>query len=72
MIIIDKPVPIWELKKIAKNFGNLVKAVVDVDKEIMAIGSDLHADEEAVLLQTGSKQSHLWGISLYPESGASG
>ncbi|MFH1392922.1 MAG: DUF5674 family protein [Patescibacteria group bacterium] len=54
-----------ELEKIAKNqFGDLVKTVVDVEKEIMAIGGELHADEEALLLQQGSKQENLWGINL--------
>lgn len=55
-----------ELKKIAKNqFGDVVKAVVDIEKEIMAIGGDLHADEESLLLQQGSDQKNLWGINLY-------
>ena len=54
-----------ELEKIAKNqFGDLVKAVVDVEKEIMAIGGELHADEETLFLQQGSKQENLWGINL--------
>lgn len=47
-------------------FGDLVKAVVDVRLEVMAIGGELHADEEAVLLDAGSRQSDLWGINLYP------
>lgn len=56
-----------ELDEIAKNqFGDLVKAVVDIEKEIMAIGGELHADEEAVLLENGSRQENLWGINLYP------
>ncbi len=56
-----------ELIIMAKNmFGDLVKAVVDVDKEIMAIDSELHADQEKKLLENGSKQETLWGINLYP------
>lgn len=51
----------------AKMFGNLVKAVVDVKKEIMAIDAELHADEEALLLERGSEQKNLWGINIYPE-----
>lgn len=47
-------------------FGDLVKAVVDVRRGIMAVGGELHADEEAVLLDAGSGQSDLWGINLYP------
>jgi len=44
-----------------------VKAVVDVELSIMAIGGELHADEEAVLLEQGSRQQDLWGINLYPD-----
>jgi hypothetical protein len=40
--------------------------VVDVEREIMAIGGELHSDEEAALLDDGSRQTHLWGINLYP------
>lgn len=57
-----------ELTEMAKRqFGDLVKAVVDVERGIMAVGGELHADEEAVLLDQGSEQRHLWGINLYPE-----
>lgn len=56
-----------ELSEISKIFfGDLVKAVVDCEKRIMAIGGELHADEEKVLLEYGSRQEHLWGINLYP------
>ena len=48
-------------------FGNLVKAVVDVKKEIMVINGELHADEESLLIENGSKQQDLWGINLYPD-----
>lgn len=57
-----------ELKKVAiERFGDLVKAVVDIEQGIMAIGGELHADEEAVLLEQGSIQNNLWGINLYPD-----
>lgn len=66
--IIRSKITIAELKKIAgQMFGNLVKAVIDVDKQIIALGGELHADEEALLLQKGSKQNSLWGINLYPD-----
>lgn len=50
-----------------KRFGNLIKAVVDVEKKILAIDGELHADEEALLLKEGSKQENLWGINIYPK-----
>jgi len=56
-----------ELSEIARNqFGDFVKAVVDIKKKIMAIGGELHADEETLLLEHGSRQENLWGINLYP------
>ncbi len=68
MKFLNKPITIIELKNIAKQmFGNLVKAVVDIEKEQMVIDAELHADEEALLLKSGSKQQNLWGINLYPE-----
>ncbi len=66
--IIERPITLAELKEIAsKRFGDMVKGVVDVEKKIMALGADLHADEEAWLLEKGSKQANLWGINLYPD-----
>ena len=57
MKIVNDKISIEELKKLAnETFGDLVKAVVDVEKEVMAVGSELHADEEMVLLSSGSKQ----------------
>ena len=50
-----------------ERFGNMVKAVIDVEKEIMAVDAELHADEEALLLEKGSRQEDLWGINIYPE-----
>ncbi|MEX2325284.1 MAG: DUF5674 family protein [Gemmatimonadaceae bacterium] len=51
-----------------EQFGDMVKAVVDVERRIMALGGELHSDEEALLLDDGSSQKHLWGINLYPGS----
>ena len=68
MKIIDKEITIQELQEMAQEtFGNMVKAVVDVKREIMAVDAELHADEEAYLLEQGSDQRDLWGINLYPE-----
>ena len=46
----------------------MIKAVVDVKQRIMALGGELHSDEEALLIDHGSLQRDLWGINLYPGS----
>ena len=67
MTMVEKQVDRSYLAEIAKErFGDLVKAVVDVQRGIMMIGAELHSDEEAALLDHGSEQQHLWGINIYP------
>lgn len=66
--IVEEAIDIKELIKIGEEgFGDLIKAVVDIENEIMAIGGELHADEEAILLSLASKQENLWGINFYPQ-----
>ncbi|MFH1562339.1 MAG: DUF5674 family protein [Nitrospirota bacterium] len=68
MKIVKDTIELKELKEMAVNgFGNFVKAVVDIENEIVAVDADLHSDEEALLLENGSKQKNLWGINLYTE-----
>lgn len=68
MKIITNSINIEELRQMApRMFGNLVKAVVDIEKEIMAIDAELYADEEQILLENGSQQKDLWGINIYPD-----
>ena len=65
--LVREPIQLAHLTSLAEDFfGDLVKAVVDVDLGIMCVAGELHADEEAVLLDAGSKQGSLWGINLYP------
>ena len=68
MIILEKPISRAELKEYAANiFGDMIKCVADVDKELLAIDADLHADLERLLLENGSLQTSLWGFNLYPD-----
>ena len=63
----NNPVTLGELREMAAGmFGDLVKAVVDLKREVMALDAELHADEEAFLIEHGSIQEDLWGINLYP------
>ena len=68
MKTVENNISIKELKEMSsKMFGNLVKAVVDVEKEILVVDAELHSDQEAYLLQLGSRQENLWGINIYPD-----
>lgn len=66
MRIVRDQITLAELTELAaEQFGDLVKAVVDTEREIMAVGAGMHADEEQELLRDGSRQEVLWGINLY-------
>lgn len=68
MQIISEVVNRSTLSTLAKErFRDMVKAVVDIERNVMAVGGELHADEEQMLLEQGSKQENLWGINLYPD-----
>jgi len=65
--IIQKPIDKKELSIMAQDqFGDLIKATVDIKQELIALGGELHADEEALLVEKGSNNENLWGINLYP------
>ena len=51
----------------ASMYGNMVKAVVDVERGVLIVDSELHVDQEQLLLEQGSNQKDLWGINLYPQ-----
>lgn len=68
MKIVETTISLDELKEMSQNmFNNIVKAVVDIEQEIMVVDAMLHADQEEYLLEQGSIQENLWGINLHPE-----
>lgn len=63
------PITIDELRALARRrFGDMIKGVVDLRRAILVLDADLHADQEAELLASGSAQADLWGINLYPDA----
>ncbi len=68
MKLVEETISNEELKGMSeKMFDGLVKAVVDIEKEIMVVDAEMHADQEEYLLQNGSEQKYLWGINFYPD-----
>lgn len=68
MRIVTGTITRGDLKELASHiFVDMIKAVVDIKREILALDADLHADLESLLLENGSEQKDLWGINLYPE-----
>jgi len=54
-----------QLDEIAMEYyEELIKGVVDIKRKVVALGGEMHADSEEVLLKDGSKQSDLWGFNI--------
>lgn len=64
--LFEGPIPRPVLERLAQeSFEDMVKFVIDVRRNVICVGGGLHADEEAVLLEDGSRQEDLWGANYY-------
>lgn len=55
-----------QLEEMLKIWGVYIKIVVDIEREILAAGSEKHYECEEVLLKDGSRQRDLWGADWNP------
>ncbi len=70
IVIVERRIEPAELARLVLlHFEDMVKYVVDVERRLAAIGGELHADAEQLLLQSGSRQADLWGANYYPGRG---
>ena len=70
MKIITEPTSLeklWLTREVG--FDDMMKIVVDVEQEIVAVDAELHPDLESLLLENGSRQYDIWGINIYPDKG---
>jgi len=56
------------MSQMMQSLGSYVKLAVDVRREVLAGGGELHADCEQVLLEDGSRQEDIWGADWLPFS----
>lgn len=68
VLIITEPATDNQIEKMSYPFGRYIKVVVDIEKEILAGGAEMHVDEEQLLLEYGSQQRNLWGGGVDLES----
>lgn len=55
-----------QIEQMLETLGSYIKLAVDIEREILAGGGEMHADCESILLQDGSKQADIWGADWYP------
>lgn len=66
MVILREPVSREHLIHIEENtfFEDMMKCVADIDRGLLAVNADLHADLETLLLENGSNQKSLYGFNI--------
>ena len=70
IVVLEQRIELGELARLVRLFfEDMVKYVVDVERRVAAVGGELHADAEQLLLDSGSRQSDLWGANYYPGRG---
>lgn len=71
IVILGDRIASDELRRLVERFFvDMVKIVVDIERGVAAVGGELHADAETMLLEEGSRQENLWGANYYPGRGA--
>jgi hypothetical protein len=72
VVVLERRIAGALLRRLVERFEDMVKYVVDVERRRVAIGGEMHADAEQVLLESGSRQADLWGANYYPGRGREG
>ncbi len=65
--IVKDGITMSELRKLAREqYGDVIKAVVDIDQDIMGVGGELHVDIQSLLIEKEHSRGDMtWGINLY-------
>ena len=72
VLVLERRIERADLDRLLRLFGDMIKYVVDVERGVIAIGGELHADAEQVLLEQGTRPADLWGANYYPGRGREG
>ncbi len=61
IIVLNKKITTEEFQQAREIYPDYIKTVMDIEKEILAVGGEYHIDCEDVLIKSGSKQENLYG-----------
>lgn len=64
--VVEDTISVDELREIAKEYYvDMIKGVVDISKEIIAVGGEYHIDANMKILENGSIQADVWGFNIF-------
>lgn len=50
-----------EFEEARRDYETYIKITIDLEREVVALGGEYHADAEKALLAQGSRQDDVWG-----------
>jgi len=63
---IKDPISLKEVHILAQDiYRDMIKGVVDVERDVIALGGEWHMDANAVLIADGSLQQNVWGFNIH-------
>ena len=66
ILILHEPATQTQVEEMLLTLGSYIKLAVDVERDVLAGGGELHADCEQALLANGSRQEDVWGADWDP------
>jgi len=64
--LLDRKATPAEIEAMSEEYGSMIKLAVDIRRNVLAGGGEMHADCEQVLLENGCEQDDIWGANWYP------
>jgi hypothetical protein len=64
IVFLNKKASKEDIEQAKEEFGDYIKITIDIEEKVLAIGGELHADAEELLIKRGSKQINIWGGGL--------
>lgn len=61
IIVLDRKITPEEFEQAREIYEDYIKTVIDIEKNILAVGGEYHIDCEEVLIKMGSKLENLYG-----------
>ena len=66
MLELNEKISLEDLQSKSENFfPDMIKAVIDIEKDIIIVDASMHADLESFLLEKGSGQKNLYGYNIF-------
>ena len=66
MLLLHEPATHKQIADMLETLSSYVKLAVDIERELVAGGGELHVDCEQALLEDGSLQEDIWGADWDP------